>query len=454
VTGDTVLTGLALTGIGAPSLLLPVTGTATLLGRPLPEAITGFLTRLSFAVSLLSFVAIAVVLLARGDQRAFLSLGHWFGAGDYHFALALQLDALSLPFAGLTAVLCGVVAAFAHRYLHREPGFHRFFELLSLFATGMQLIALGGTIEVIFAGWEFVGISSALLVAFFHERPAPVESGLRTFAIYRVSDAAFLAAAVLVHHFHQGGAEPLLSTEWPGGSLGLSAAEANLVGGFLLLAAIGKCAQLPVSGWLPRAMEGPTPSSAIFYGALSVHAGAYLLLRAAPLLDRAPLASALLCGVGACTALYAALVGRVQSDIKAALSFASLTQVSIVLVEIGLGLRWLPLLHIIAHSCLRSLQFLRAPSLLHDFHRTPRAAAHLASTGLRPETGLSPARRRWLYRLALHRGHTDDWLDALVTRPFVRLFRRLDRLERRFCRLVAGGDAAAHPPASGARDGD
>jgi len=214
---------------------------------------------------------------------------------------------------------------------------------------------------------------------------------------------------------------------------------------------MGKCAQVPFSGWLPRAMEGPTPSSAIFYGALSVHAGAFLLLRAGPLLDRAPLAAGALVAVGALTALHATLVGRVQSDVKSALAYASLTQVGIILVEIGLGLRWVALLHILGHGSVRSLQFLRAPSLLHDLHRVESAVGgHLARSGLRLER-LVPARlRRRLYRFALERAYLDGLLDTFVVAPWLGLFRRADALERRLCRAVAGEKTGEGEGARGA----
>ena len=111
-------------------------------------------------------------------------------------------DRLSVPFVILSFVLCGTIGAFATRYMHREPGYNRFFVLYALFLLGMVLTSLAGTIETLFAGWELVGLSSALLVAFFHERPAPVRNGLRVWIVYRISDAALLLAAVALHHLH------------------------------------------------------------------------------------------------------------------------------------------------------------------------------------------------------------------------------------------------------------
>ena len=196
-----------------------------------------------------------------------------------------MFDRLSVPFAILSFVLVGTIGAFANHYLHREPGFRRFFLLYAMFLLGMIVASLAGTIETLFLGWELVGLSSALLVAYFHERPAPVLNGQRVWSVYRVADAAFLIAAVVLHHLHgEGDFAGMMGN-------GLLASrerahcrqtDALIVGLLLLVAAAGKSALIPFSGWLPRAMEGPTPSSAVFYGALSVHLGAFLLLRVSP----------------------------------------------------------------------------------------------------------------------------------------------------------------------------
>jgi NAD(P)H-quinone oxidoreductase subunit 5 len=426
----------ALTAVAvlAPLVLLALLGVPAFARRRLGEATTGFLVQLAFAVSFLLLLLAAVLLGASGRGREVVDLGTWFAIPGHHFELRLLLDGLSLPFALFTVALCAVVAVFANRYLHREPGYGRFFVLLSLFAAGMLFVVLAGTIEVLFAGWELVGLSSALLVAFFQDRPLPAENGLRVFVVYRACDVGILLAAVVIHHAYGTGDFTRLfgAAAWPGGTVTLDAGRATLVAFLLVFAAMGKFAQIPFSGWLPRAMEGPTPSSAIFYGALSVHAGAYVLLRFAPLLERAPAASVAIVVLGLATSLHSALVGRVQSDIKSALAYASLTQVGLILVEIGLGLNVLAVIHVVGHACLRSLQFLRAPSLLHDLHGVEAAVgSHLVHLALKPEQRLRSARRDRLYRFALERAHLDRFLERAVVAPFVAVFSALDRLERR-----------------------
>jgi NAD(P)H-quinone oxidoreductase subunit 5 len=179
-------------------------------------------------------------------------------------------------------------------------------------------------------------------------------------------------------------------------------------------------------------MEGPTPSSAIFYGAISIHAGAYLLLRVQPILAQSRLASALVVAVGLLTALHGTIVGRVSADAKTSLAYASLTQVGVVFVEIGLGWKWIAVAHILGHATVRTLQFLRAPSMLHDYHLMHSAVGgEFSPTGQVLEALFPERAQLWLYRWALDRGHLDTILDRAVVHPLMRLsslFARLDRI--------------------------
>jgi NAD(P)H-quinone oxidoreductase subunit 5 len=229
---------------------------------------------------------------------------------------------------------------------------------------------------------------------------------------------------------------------WPAGEAALTSNEALFVGLLLLVAAAGKSALIPFSGWLPRAMEGPTPSSAVFYGALSVHLGAFLLLRVSPLLDLSISLSVAVVTLGLASAVFAAMAARVQSDVKSALAFASLTQVGIITAEIGLGLRYVALVHIIGHACLRTLQLLRAPTLLHDYHRLENAiGTHLPASQGRWVRWIPDRMRLRLYRLSLERGYLDSMIDEYIVRPFVFLFRWCDAVERKWTDLLAGASS-------------
>jgi NADH:ubiquinone oxidoreductase subunit 5 (subunit L)/multisubunit Na+/H+ antiporter MnhA subunit len=311
---------------------------------------------------------------------------------------------------------------------------------LTLFGTGVELVTLADSLDMIFFGWELVGITSALLIAFFDERAGPVKHGLRAFITYRACDVGLLAAAVWLHHTASS-ADLVTTTDglWAGLTTPADVTATTVVGLLLCWAAMGKGAQVPFGGWLPRAMEGPTPSSAIFYGAISIHLGPYLLLRAAPILEQAPVAAGAVVIVGALTAAHATFVGRVQTDIKSALAYASMTQVGIIFVEIGLGFRFLAIAHIVGHACIRTLQLLRAPSLLHDHHHLESAVgSHLPRTGGHLERMVPSAIAPWLYRLALERGYFDSLLADHIIAPFVRLMRGVDAVEERWVAFIEG----------------
>ncbi|HVW02439.1 MAG TPA: proton-conducting transporter membrane subunit [Planctomycetaceae bacterium] len=442
---DEFIRNLGLIVIACPAVMVLLLGVSSLLGRPFGERAIGRIVQSLTLLGLLASLTILGFMLSTGILRVPIDLGDWVVLSDYHFHFAakFEFDRLSVPFVIMSFVICGTVGAFANRYMHRERGFNRFFMFYVLFLMGMVMTSLAGTIETLFFGWELVGLSSALLVAFYHERAAPVRNGLRVWVVYRISDASLLVASVLLHHLQGGGDfDRLLGTGmWPDGHITFQNPHAALaVGLLLLLAAAGKSAMVPFSGWLPRAMEGPTPSSAVFYGALSVHLGAFLLLRVSPILDQSVLLCVAVVCVGLCTAVYAAFAGQVQTDIKSVLSFASVTQVGIIVAEIGCGLRYVALIHILGHACVRTLQFLRAPSLLQDYRvmedaigdRLPRA--RVAWVSMIPDS-----LRVRLYRIALERGYLDTLLNEYLARPFLAVFRGCDALERRWTDFLTGG---------------
>ena len=438
MTASVPLTTLVLVGVGSPAMLLAILSAASLLNRPLAERWVSWLAAGSMLVSCAALTLALAVHGTTGSGTRLLSYGARPVAHEGGIAIEFLFDRLSLAFAVLSTAIAGVVSAFSSRYLHRESGYNRFFVLLALFVTGMLFVALAGNVTVLFIGWELVGLSSALLVAFFHERPAAVSNALRVFAIYRISDAAMLSAAVLLRHTAGTDSLSLLFGS-PGGSStpGLMGPTATLIAFLLIVAVACKSALLPFSSWLPRAMEGPTPSSAVYYGSLSIHAGCFLLLRAAPLLEAAPLARLLAGGAGAATAIYAGITTRVQSDVKSSLAYAALTQVGIIVVEISIGWYTLAFLHMAGHACFRLLQFLSAPNVLHDLHGIEAAMGDRPSPGgVRLEAMTSPRLRRGLFLIALERGFLDTLLDRLVVDPFTRVARLLTRLDGWLCDAV------------------
>ncbi len=467
----TWFTILGLIVVGCPAALVAVLGVASIIDRPLSERWSSRLVQIAMVAGLLASVAILVMMLGDEDRRVPIELGHWvvlsehghMSAGElakadhahsalFHFSFKFEFDRLSVPFVILTFILCGTIGAFAEKYMHRESGYNRFFMLYSIFVLGMVVTSLAGTIETLFTGWELVGLASTLLVAFYQERQNPCRNGLRVWIVYRLSDCGLLMAALVLHHLSgQGDFDALMGAgAWPEGVATLPPAQALTVGLLLLIAVAGKSALIPFSGWLPRAMEGPTPSSAVFYGALSVHLGAYLLLRISPLLALSPALCVLVVGLGLSSAFFAAFTGRVQTDIKSALSFASLTQVGFIVAEIGffawLGDRWqmpkllyIPLVHILGHGCMRTLQFVRAPSLLHDYSILENAIG--GRIALVPPRWSSALPQRWqtrLYRLALHRGNLDALLQKYLVDPLLVMLMWLDGFDRWVVQRVNG----------------
>ncbi|MCC9654386.1 proton-conducting transporter transmembrane domain-containing protein [Rhodopirellula halodulae] len=414
--------------VASPVVLLAVLGLTQLLNRPLSELWIVRLNQLGVVLSLFATTLVLAVMLITGERNLPIEFGNWVTIPEqaFHFHLKFVFDRLSIPFMMLSCVLCGVVGEFTRRYLHREEGFARFFLFYAIFFDGMVWSSLAGTIETLFVGWEMVGLSSALLIAYFHDRESPVRNGQRVWVIYRLSDAALLIAAITMHHMvGEGDFGGLMNSSiWPDGSVSVSSSQALLVGALLLIGAAGKSALFPFSGWLPRAMEGPTPSSAIFYGALSVHLGAYLLLRLSPLLEASVALQGLVLGLGAVSAVSGALMSRVQNDVKTSLAFASLTQVGIIVVEIGLGLRYLALIHIMGHAILRTMQLLRAPTLIRDY----QDLENKIGTPLSPNSGtalgwLPKPFQRWCFRFGYERGFMDTVLQRWLVDPFVRTFR-------------------------------
>lgn len=397
----------------APGVIFALFALLWLLGWTPGERLLSLITALTFTACLFGIAAL-VWMIASGATVT-VAFGNWFAVGDYHFPLVLIADRLSLPFVALAVVLSGLIAQFSATYLHREPGFLRFFLLLHLFAFGSLVAFAAGSFDLLGAGWELVGITSVLLIGFFQLRPAPVENGLRVFGIYRACDIGLFVGVFAMHHWAG-------TASFDRGFPGLTGTRALMVCLLLLLAAAGKAAQIPFSGWLPRAMEGPTPSSAIFYGAISIHAGAYLLLRVQPLLASSTLASVLVILVGLGTAIHGTIVGRASADAKTSLAYATLTQVGLIFIEIGLGWKWFAVAHILGNATVRTMQFLRAPSMLHDYHQMHSAiGGEVSPTGKQIEELLPERVQLWLYRWAFDRGHLDTILDRWVIDPLLRV---------------------------------
>lgn len=280
-------------------------------------------------------------------------LFHW---DDYRFDFSLHMDHPAAVFLLVTACLGGLVMRFSHYYMHREPGQARFFATILCLLTGMSTIALAADFNTLFLGWEVVGISSFVLIGFYRHREYPSRNGLKVFCVYRLCDIGLFVSSYVEHHD--------LGSSFFRDLAPLPAPHALLISLLLLLSAAGKSGQFPFSFWVPRAMEGPTPSSAIFYGALSIHAGVFLLLRTMPIWIGCPDARLWIGMVGLATAFLASGISHVQSNVKGQIGYASVAQVGLMFVELALGWDKLVLYHFVGNASLRCYQLLVSPSVV------------------------------------------------------------------------------------------
>lgn len=361
------------------------------------------------------------------------SIGSLYASQHYTFSLDFYFDKLSAVFLGMATLTTALVFIFSKYYMHREDGFKRFYNTLLLFFIGLSLIILAGNFEVLLLGWEFIGMSSVLLIAFYRDRFLPARNALKVFSVYRLADVFLLGALWYAHHLFEQGVHfahlPALVAEYGN--------ELTLLGLFILVAALIKSAQFPFSYWLPRAMEGPTTSSAIFYGALSVHMGLFLLLRTYPLWEGSVWLRIAIAVVGIVTAIAATSIARVQSSIKTQIAYASITQIGIMFIEVALGLYWLALVHFVGNACLRMYQLLISPSvvsyLVHDqfFYFVPPAQ--------RIKNTLLGKVRATFYILSIKEWNMNTAMNRFLWRPLKslgRAFAFLDRLPMQVASLV------------------
>ncbi len=289
-----------------------------------------------------------------------------YESADYSFFLDFYFDRISATYLMVGAVLTFLVTIYSRYYMHREKGYKRFFNTILFFYLGYVLAILSGNMETLFIGWEILGISSFLLIAFYRDRYLPVKNAVKVFSIYRVGDVGLILAMWMSHHLWQ---ENITFLKLSNATLvNDHLASHTLIGAFIslmvLLTAAAKSAQLPFSSWLPRAMEGPTPSSAIFYGSLSVHLGVFLMLRTYPFWEQQVSIRVLIVLMGLATSVVATGVARVQSSVKSQIAYSSIAQIGLIFIEIAMGLQTIALIHFAGNAFLRTYQLLVSPSVV------------------------------------------------------------------------------------------
>ncbi|MFM7618688.1 MAG: proton-conducting transporter membrane subunit, partial [Bacteroidota bacterium] len=313
------------------------------------------------------FLAISFVFIWVYDGSKTITNMHWtiYKTDGYEFFIEILFDEITAVFLLLGSFLTSLVTVYSRYYLHREKGYKRFFNTLLLFFLGYNVVILSGNLETLFTGWEILGISSFLLVAFYRDRYLPVKNAIKVFSIYRLGDIGLILVMWLTHHiFHANTIFASWSLPFFQELIHEHSYEAGIVSVFILIAASAKSGQLPFSSWLPRAMEGPTPSSAIFYGSLSVHMGAFILLRTHEIWNHFLWVKGLVIVLGVITTFVSTGIARVQSSVKSQIAYSSIAQIGIIFCEIALGWHMLALIHILGNAILRTYQLLTSPSVV------------------------------------------------------------------------------------------
>lgn len=367
--------------------------------------------------------------LLQGDgQPVNVSEFRLFHNGEYSFLIDFYFDRVTAVYLAVGAFVTFLITRYSRYYLHLEEGYKRFFNSILFFFLAYNMTVLAGNFETLFIGWEMLGISSFLLIAFYRNRYLPVRNAVKVFSIYRIGDIGIILAMWASHHlWHENitflklnNADLVVSQLTTHGGIGLFIALG------ILIAAAAKSAQLPFSSWLPRAMEGPTPSSAIFYGSLSVHFGVFLLLRTAHFWEHQWIARLLIGMLGLGTTLVAYPIARVQSTIKSQIAYASIAQIGLMFVEVAAGFHGLALIHFAGNAFLRTYQLLVSPSvvsyMIRDqfYHYQPKEHSIEDSFPKKLEYSL--------YLLSLQEWKLDKLMKNLVFSPIKKLGGNLDFL--------------------------
>lgn len=308
----------------------------------------------------------AVWWLMQGAQPAFHEGVVLYHAQHSAFSIDFFFDRNTMVYGTVTSAITFLVLIFSRYYIHRERGYKRFFNNVLFFYAGLNVILLAGNFETLFAGWEMIGVSSFFLIAFYRDRYLPVKNALKVVSLYRLADIALLLGIWLCHHIFQHSLSfyDMTQMEAHHEEIIRSAIFQLVVPGLFLIVALIKSAQLPFSSWLSRAMEGPTTSSAIFYGSLSVHIGVFLLLRTWPFWGHNVVFQGIVIAFGLSTALIATSISRVHASVKTQLAYSSIAQIGLMFVEVALGWHLLALIHFAGNAFLRTYQLLVSPSVL------------------------------------------------------------------------------------------
>ena len=345
-------------------LLLPLASAVaiTLAGTAIPRRIAGYVSTLTTMGAFVAAIVAFADMAGKGASHrgSATTSWTWLSAGPYHFGLTLLTDQLSIVMMLIVTGVGSLIVAYSVGYMDGEDEERRFFAYMSLFVFSMLLLVQGGNLLLLLAGWGMVGLSSYLLIGYYQDRESAIRAAKKAFVMNAFGDATMaLALFLLIQHTGRLDYAGVFAASPHGGAV------ANLIALGLLGGALAKSAQIPLHTWLPDAMEGPTPVSALIHAATMVTAGVYLIVRCHPLFENAYVIEDLAAGLGAATLLMAGLIALVQTDIKRVIAYSTMSQIGYMFVGAGLGAYPNAMFHLMTHAFFKALLFLAAGIAMH-----------------------------------------------------------------------------------------
>ena len=329
------------------------------LKEPLPGIIASTTVAIGFTLSIVSFF----VLLASKEKSINVHLWQFLQAGKLELAFGFTIDTLSII---MMLVITGVgllIHIYSIGYMHGDKGYSRYFALLNLFIAAMLILVMADSYPLMFIGWEGVGVCSYLLIGFWYSHKLNADAARKAFIVNRIGDIGFLLAMFLI--FKVFSTLNIGDVNSAASNFEMGTVAISIICILFMLAAAGKSAQLPLHTWLPDAMAGPTPVSALIHAATMVTAGVYLIARSGALFAISPLGSAVVAWLGALTALIAAFSAMSQKDIKKILAYSTISQLGYMFAAVGVGAYWVGIFHVFTHAFFKALLFLASGSVIH-----------------------------------------------------------------------------------------
>ncbi|MCX5907818.1 MAG: NADH-quinone oxidoreductase subunit L, partial [Deltaproteobacteria bacterium] len=338
---------------------------------------------LSFLVSLAVFFSL--LQLEPASRSAEKIIYQWMGVGNLQVNVGFLVDPLSIVMMMVVSGVSLIIHIYSHGYMHDDPGFPRYFAYLNLFVFFMLTLVAANNFLLMFVGWEGVGLCSYFLIGFWYEKKTAADAGKKAFIVNRIGDYGFLLAIFMIFvTFETLDFQAVFSQAQ--GKLAVGGGWVTLITLLLFMGATGKSAQLPLYTWLPDAMEGPTPVSALIHAATMVTAGVYMVVRCHVLFLLAPATLLVVAVIGAATAIFAASIGLAQNDIKRVLAYSTISQLGYMFLACGVGAFTAGMFHLVTHAFFKALLFLGAGSVMHalagelDMRKMGALKSHLPRT--------------------------------------------------------------------------